>query len=252
MVEYPEITMKKATIIAFALTAALLISCKEEKPTPKVIYENNNETAVKPEPKKVDSTQIKVADLPVHMEGTKYLIHPVGDIRINDDISRNSYGTSRTNSAVSYAISNYNRFEITGYFENLKFQHVDSTALRPLTDKKIQIQTATYLNTVYDRVKKQFLIYTLVDADTNLDGKVDSNDIKSLYISDISGAGFRKLSEDVQELLDWSVIEELNRVYFRTIEDINKNGAFDKNDKVHYHYIDLLRPEWTVSYEPVN
>lgn len=242
--------MKKTAIIALALTAALFVSCKEEKPKPKVIYEKPRET-VQSQPKAVDSAQIKVADLPVHMEGTKYLIHPVGDIRVYDDTNR-SYGSSRTNSNVSYAISNYNRFEITGYFENLKFQHVDSTALRPLTDKKIQIQTATYLNTVYDKIKKQFLIYTVADADTNLDGRVDSNDIKSLYISDISGTGFRKLSENVQELVDWSVIEDLNRVYFRTIEDINKNGAFDKNDKVHYHYIDLLKPEWTVTYEPVN
>jgi hypothetical protein len=249
LIEYPETTMKKATIIAFAFTAALFTSCKEEEVKPKVIYEDTRDAA-KTQPKKADSTQIKVADLPVHMEGTKYLIHPVGDIRIDE--TNRSYGSSRTNSSVSYAISNYNRFEITGYFENLKFQHTDSTALHPLTDKKIQIQTATYLNTVNDRIKKQFLIYTLVDADTNLDGKVDNNDIRSLYISDISGAGFRKLSDDVQELIDWSIVEELNRVYFRTIEDINKNGAFDKNDKVHYHYIDLLKPEVNVSYEPVN
>ena len=241
--------MKKAAIIALAFSATFFVSCKEETPKPKVIYENAR--AVKDQPKKADSTEIKVADLPVHMEGTKYLIHPVGDIRVYDDTNR-SYGSSRTNSSVSYAISNYNRFEITGYFENLKFQHVDSTALHPLTTQKIQIQTATYLSTIADKTKKQILIYTLVDADTNLDGKVDSNDIKSLYISDISGKGFKKLSGNVQELVDWNVIEAQNRVYFRTIEDINKNGAFDKNDKVHYQYTDLLSPEWAVTaYEPV-
>ncbi|MXN91845.1 hypothetical protein GR160_11490 [Flavobacterium sp. Sd200] len=241
--------MKIASIITLIFTTVLFMSCKDEKPKPKVIYEKPREAA-QPQPKATDSSQIKVADLPVHMEGTKYLIHPVGDIRVYDDTNR-SYGSSRTNGNVSYAISNYNRFEITGYFENLKFQHVDSTALYPLTDKKIQIQTATYLNTVFEKTKKQILVYTLTDADTNQDGKLDSNDIKSLYISDISGKGFRKLSEDVQELVDWSVIDDLNRLYFRTIEDINKNGAFDKNDKVHYHYIDLMKPEWTVTYEPV-
>jgi hypothetical protein len=242
--------MKKALFVAIAISSLLLVSCKEEKEKPKVIYENSK--AVKTQARKNDSTEIKVADLPVHMEGTKYLIHPVGDIRIYDDSNR-SYGSSRTNSSVSYAISNYNRFEITGYFENLKFQHIDSTALRPLTDKKIQIQTATYLNTIADKYKKQMLLYTLVDADTNQDGKVDANDIRSLYISDATGKGFKKLSQDVQELIDWNLIEAQGRAYFRTIEDINKNGAFDKNDRVHYHYVDLLSPEWTVTdYEPVN
>ena len=235
--------MKKAAI-ALAFASLLFASCKQEEQKPKVIYEE-----AKAKPQK-DSTQIKVADLPVHMEGTQYLIHPVGDVRIYEDSNR-SYGTSRTNN-VSYAISNYNRFEITGYFENLKFQHVDSIAIKPLTDKKIQIHTATYLNTVADKIKKQVLIYTLVDADTNKDGRVDNNDIRSLYISDISGKGFRKLSDDVQELIDWSLVEALNRIYFRTIEDINKNGAFDENDKVHYHYADLLSADWAVTdYEPV-
>lgn len=242
--------MKKALIVVIALSAIVFTSCKEDQPKPKVIYEEAKSS--KDLTKKIDSTEIKVADLPVHMEGTKYLIHPVGDIRIYDDSNR-SYGSSRTNSSVSYAISNYNRFEITGYFENLKFQHIDSTAIRPLTNKKIQIQTATYLNTVAARFKHQVLIYTLVDDDTNKDGKVDANDIRALYISDISGKGFKKLSHDVQELIDWNLIEAKGRIYFRTIEDINKNGAFDKNDKVHYHFVDLLSPEWTVtSYEPVN
>lgn len=242
--------MKNILIVIIALSSLLFVACKEETQKPKVIYDEARSGKV--QTKKVDSTQIKVADLPVYMDGTKYLIHPIGDIRVYDDSNR-SYGTSRTNGSVSYAISNYNRFEITGYFENLKFQHVDSIALRPLTTKKIQIQTATYLNTIADKYRKQIILYTLVDADTNQDGKVDVNDIKSLYISDAAGKGFKKLSQDVQELIDWNLIDAQGRAYFRTIEDINKNGAFDKNDKVHYHYVNLLSKDWTITdYEPVN
>ena len=215
---------------------------------PKVKYEEP--VAAKKEVKR-DSAQIKVADLPVHMEGTKYLIYPIGEMRVYDD-SYKSSGSCRLEN-VSYAISNYNRYELTGYFENLKFQHIDSTGINVLTDKKVQIQTATYLNVVAERTKKHILVYTLVDSDTNQDGKTDANDIRSLYISDISGKRFVKLSQDMQELIDWNVIDAQNRLYFRTIEDINKNGAFDKNDLVHYHYTDLMSPEWEVAtYEPVN
>ncbi|NHN25207.1 hypothetical protein FIA58_005895 [Flavobacterium jejuense] len=225
----------------------LLISCKQEKQTPKVIYEEAKETI---EPKKIDTTSIKIADLPIHMEGTKFLIHPVGDVRVYDDYSK-VYGSSKTNQ-VSYAISNYNRFEITGYFENLKFQHIDSTRLIPLTENKIQIQTVTFLNTIAEKTVKQILVYILVDSDTNKDGKVDQNDIKSLYISHIDGSGFVKLSEPLQELIDWNIIETQNRLYFRCIGDINKNGAFDKNDKVHYYFVNLLAEEWKVEeYIPI-
>ncbi len=240
--------MKNFSKYTLFVLFAFLASCKQEIEKPKVIYEEEKNTSVTNVKK--DSSQIKIADLPIHMEGTKYLIHAIGDVRVYDG-NGGSYGSSKTNS-MSYAISNYNRFEVTGYFENLKFQHIDSTALRPLTDKNVQIQTATYLNTISDKTKKQILVYSLVDSDTNRDGKLDANDIKTLYISNFNGTKFTKLSDDLQELLDWNVVEVQNRLYFRTIEDINKNGAFDKNDKVHYHFVNLLSKDWSgEEYEPI-
>ena len=81
---------------------------------------------------------------------------------------------------------------------------------------------------------------------------MDSDDIKNLYISDINGKNFTKLSAEFQELIDWNTIESQNRLYFRTIEDINKNGAFDKDDKVHHHFVDLLSKDWKVQeYNPI-
>jgi hypothetical protein len=239
--------MKNTFLTIGLLIAIFFSSCKDESDKPKVIYED---TKVAVTPVKRDSTEIKIADLPIHMQGTKYLLHAIGDVRFYDG-SDSKYGSSKTNS-VSFALSNYSRFELTGYFENIKFQHTDSTALRSLTDKEIQIQTATFLNTISDKTKKQILVYTLVDSDTNKDGKIDANDIKSLYISNFNGTKFTKLSSELQELLDWNIIETQNRLYFRSIEDINKNGAFDKKDKVNYSFVDLLDKDWKVeNYMPI-
>ncbi|CAM3879190.1 hypothetical protein FLCU109888_06310 [Flavobacterium cucumis] len=235
----------KRILFTFSLVATL-ISCKKEAETPKVIYEEGK-TKIAVEAR--DTSSIKVADLPILMEGTKYLIHPVGDVRVYDSNSK-VYGSSKTNQ-VSYAISNYNRFEITGYFDNLNFQHIDSTTVKPLTDKKIQIQTATFLDGIATKTKKQIIVYTLVDSDTNKDEKINQNDIRSLYLSTINGDRFTKLSEEFLELIDWNIVEAQSRLYFRCIEDINKNGAFDKNDKVHYHFVNLLADEWSVEvYHP--
>lgn len=237
-------------ICFLGITALILLTAcnKQEKPAPKVIYETPK--VEEEAPKKIDTSSIKIADLPIHMEGTKFLIHPVGDVRVYDDYSK-SYGSSKTNQ-VSYAISNYNRYELAGYFENLKFQHIDSINVKPLTEIPMQIQTVTFLNTISDKTKKQILVYTLVDEDTNRDGKIDQNDIKSLYLSMIDGSKFTKISEPLQELIDWNIVEIQNRLYLRCIEDINKNGAFDKNDKVHYHFVNLLAPEWKAEeYMPI-
>jgi hypothetical protein len=51
------------------------------------------------------------------------------------------------------------------------------------------------------------MVYTMFDADTNRDGKLDSSDIKSLYLSEISGKRFTKVSMDLQELIDWNLID---------------------------------------------
>lgn len=213
-----------------------------------MIYEETSPVTIET---KIDSSNIRIADLPIHLEGTSYLIHPLGDIRVYQNNSRSSYGSGKTNT-ISYSISNYNRYELTGYLENIKFQHKDSTSLHLLTNKKVQIQTVTYPFAFAERTKHPLLIYTLVDMDTNRDGNLDSNDIKSLYISNIDGSNFTKLSVPFHELIDWNIIDLKNRLYFRTTEDINKNGAFDKNDAIHYQYVDLLAKEWVVeTYNPI-
>nr|WP_297307513.1 hypothetical protein [uncultured Flavobacterium sp.] len=231
---------------SMVLLGSFLISCKKEE-KPKVIYEAEKE---KVDFQKIDSTQIKIVDLPILLKGTEYMIHPVGDVRVYNT-GNSKYGSSKTKH-VSYKISNYSYPEITGYLSNVMFQHKDSLDLKPLTENKMQIQSISFLDEFALKTGKKLLVYTLVDKDTNRDGKYDSNDIKSLYISNADGTNFTKLTPEFQELLDWSVILENNRLYFRSIEDINKNGEFDSNDTINYYYIDLNQPSWELqSYSPL-
>jgi len=233
----------KNFFLLFFLTV-ILVSCREEQEQPKVIYSDSQKITES----KIDTTSIKIADLPIFLEGTNYLLHPIGDVRVYG--GTRSYGSG--SSSISFSISNYSRFELTGYLENVRFQHKDSTSFYSLTENRIQIQTVTYPQTFSELAKKQILIYTLTDADTNRDGKIDSKDIKSLYVSLIDGQNFTKLSPDFQEVIDWNIIVVQGKLYFRTIEDINKNGAFDKNDTVHYYSVNLQDKEWeAIEYNPV-
>ena len=214
-----------------------------------MIYENSAKTKEQP---KADTIPLEIADLPVQMQGTNYLIHPIGNLTTSGGTSKIGYESSSNTNDVSFKISNHSENEITGYLQNLKYQEIGSDSIKALTNKAVLIQTATYLKAVSDKAKQQVLIYTLADSDTNKDGKLDANDIKSLYISEISGNRFTKISVDLQELIDWNLMESKSRVYFRTIEDTNKNGQFDKNDIVHYHYLDLSNKDWKVcDYNPI-
>ena len=239
--------MKTTSTYIFLLGFLLFISCKEEeKVKPKVNYDTKAK-AVKAKPSEVNT--LLVADLPIQMDGTSVLIHPIGEFSVRDSISRVKYSESERE---SFVVSNYGGYEITGYLSNLKFQEVGSDSLKVLTDKPMMIERISYLKTIADKTKKQLLVYVLEDMDSNKDGKLDSSDIKNLYISTINGSNFTKLSAEFHELIDWSLIESQNRLYFRTIEDTNKNGAFDKDDKVHYHFVDLLTKELKVEeYQPL-
>jgi len=236
----------KSYIAAAGLFLSVFVSCNKETETPKVIYENEKNTS-EVKYQKIDSTEIKIADLPVKFNGTNYLLHPIGNVRVYNTGS-SKYGSSKTNSQVSYTISNYATPEITGFISNVMFQHKDSLNLNPLTTNRMEILSITYLDELALKTNKQLLVYALVDVDTNKDGRYDDNDIKTLYISNIDGSRFTKLTPELHELLDWEVIE--GKLYFRSIEDINKNGEFDSNDAVHYSFMNLLDSNWNP--EPYN
>ncbi len=237
--------MKKHVLYITLVFIGLFVSCKkEETEKPKVTYETTSK--VKPI-FAVDTNQIEVADLPINMEGTNFLIHPIGVMSGNRKGIKSSY-----NSEDSFTVSNYGEYQITGYLKNLKFQEIGKDTIYALTDKQILIETATYLKSFADKSRQQLLVYSLADMDTNKDGKLDNSDIKSLYISTLSGQKFTKLSVDFQELIDWKIIESKNLLYFRTIEDTNKNGEFDAEDSVQYQFVNLLDKDWKVtSYKPI-
>lgn len=235
--------MKK--VLLFSLSAALLLaSCKnEEAEKPKVTYKAR-EAREAP----ADTSEIEIADLPIHISGTSCLIHPVGQYRVMDGARKSGYSYEKG----SFTVSNYGEFEITGYLKNLKIQEIASDSITSVFDKPVLIETATFLKVFADKTKQQLMVYSLSDMDTNQDGKLDVNDIRTLYIGEISGKRLVKVSGDYRELIDWNFLESKNRLYFRTIEDTNKSGAFDKDDVLHYNYIDLLSEDWKViEYKPV-
>ncbi|MGC4041737.1 MAG: hypothetical protein QM710_13360 [Flavobacterium sp.] len=229
--------MKRHALYISLIFAATLAGCKkEEAQKPKVSYENTS----KPKSESSsDTTQIEVADLPVNMEGTNFLIHPIGVMTGSPRGSKSS-----SDAEPSFTVSNYGEFQITGYLKNLKFQEIGKDSIYALTDKPMLIETATYLKNFADKSKQQLMVYSLADMDTNKDGKLDSSDIKSLYISTISGQKFTKLSPELQELIDWKILESKNLLYFRTVQDASKNGEFGRNDIVHYFYVSLADKEW--------
>lgn len=236
--------------ILFKTTIGLLLlaSCTSED-KPKVIYSENDAKVI--QELKKDSTLIEIADLPIHFDSTNYLIHPIGEYKLYQPRGRGSFFSSSSYGSNSFGVSRFSGYEISGNLYNLTFEEIDSGKTNQLTDKNIRIKSVRFLERTFEKTKKKILIYRIIDRDTNQDKKLDGTDISTLYISNIDGSKFKKLTKELHELIDWKTITKTDRLYFRSISDSNKNGEFDKNDLISYNYINLLSKDWTVkSYAP--
>lgn len=56
----------------------------------------------------------------------------------------------------------------------------------------------------------------------------------------------------LHELYDWNTIKGESKIYFRTLEDKNKDGELNNNDKFHYYFIDFSTTPYSVTeYNPL-
>jgi hypothetical protein len=226
------------TILSIPL---VVLSCG--KRIPKVDYENQNTAdSVKIENLISDTTKTLVADLPILFDSTKFLIHPIAVIDLNAKLKRSFESSSYSSSSYSesdFDISSSREDYISGNMTNLVFENVGSKEERLLTDNVIRIRTFRFLREIFKKIKKEYLLYTVIDRDSNNDKKLDYNDIESLYVSKIDGTDFKKLTKDQHEYFSGELIPGDLKYYYKTIEDVNRDGQFDRHDKIHYYYLDF-------------
>lgn len=209
--------MKK--FLTFLFLCLLTLSCVDEIRRPissGAPHENRTE-------------EIKaVPHLPVHIDSTGYMLHPIGEL--GDE----SGGYFSSGSRVSLSSD-----VILGRMTNLKFQDLNSEKIVALTNERVVIYSVQFLRSIFETTGKEFLLYTVLDKDSNGNEKLDSEDVRSLYISRISGENFRKLTPEGQHFLESTTVDEMNRLYFKSQEDSNEDGDFNNDERQHLFYIDL-------------
>ncbi|WP_204346421.1 hypothetical protein [Psychroserpens algicola] len=202
-----------------------------------------------PELKKEEHS-VDIADLPIYIDSTNYVIHPIGTYSIENSRS-SKYGGDSFYSQ-NYSVAKYNGYRIAGDLSNVKFQNIHSDVLKPLTNNIIKIHQMSFLFESFKTLKKGYYVYDVIDKDTNANGKLDKQDLKSIYISYNDGSHFKRLSPEHQDLIEWKPLPINSRLYFKTIEDTDNNGEFDKKDKMHYFYYDLKATDAKVTeYFPI-
>lgn len=136
---------------------------------------------------------------------------------------------------------------------NLIFEDIINNKTYLLTNNQLKITSYDVINQLKGRIGKKYILYRVIDKDYNKDGILDGRDIGSLYISNIDGTAFTKITKDNEDLKNSEWMFPLNRYYFRTMEDSNKDGYIDFKDKVHYYYIQFDEQGYqTAEYSPLN
>jgi hypothetical protein len=229
-------------VLCLILVTLVLSSCYRKKP--KIDYSNNNQNeSLTMNNLANDTSKVLIAELPVYIDSTDFMLHPLILENISNKnnkrlINIGSYSKSDFSNSNLY-VESFNSDYISGNITNIVLENIKTKEKRLLTDKVINITNTTFLREIFKETHQQYLMYTVIDKDLNNDNNWDYQDIASLYISRLDGTEFTKITSLYHDYIGGKMILNELKYYYRTIEDTNKDGLFNKADKYHYYYIDF-------------
>lgn len=223
-------------IYLLLLLIGILSGCKEKRNTPTNGEQANSLTM---DSLFEDTTQVLNISLPIMIDSVnQILVHEIHIIG----------GKGRDMSLSSKKSGGYYSSGLT----NLIFEDVKNNESYLLTNSQLQISSYEICSALKLKNKKNYILYRVIDRDYNKDGILDSRDIQSLYISNIDGTSFSKITKDKEAPQNGEWIYQLNRYYFKASEDTDNNGYFSLQNKVHYYYLQFDEQGYqVVEYNPL-
>jgi hypothetical protein len=235
-------------LIVSAMTWILLTSCGEEKP--KIDYANKPDTTSVIDDRIRDTTKILVAELPVRFDSTDVTLFAIGLVDLQERGGYSKIG-SGSYSGAEIASSYFNQDNLIGNFVNIVFKDKNGNE-KKLTENKIRIRSINFVREIFRKTGRGYILYSVSDRDSNGDKELNHADLESLYLSRIDGTDFIKITKELHEFYDYQLIKGENRIYFRSLEDKNKDGQLSNKDKFHYYYIEFIADNYTVTeYNPL-
>ncbi|GAA4279576.1 hypothetical protein GCM10022259_43010 [Aquimarina mytili] len=146
--------------------------------------------------------------------------------------TQNASGGSRYTSKSYYADSYPN-------YWNLIFYDVKTGKTKLLTKKKTRISDFTTNFKNVGPILKKSVLYRAGDTDYNLDKKLTYLDPEQLFISDIDGNKLLRLSPVDENLIEYEIVPNTDKIIFRTLRDSNRDKKFDEKDDKVWYLIDL-------------
>lgn len=146
--------------------------------------------------------------------------------------------TQKARAGSRYSKKSYYANSYSSYW-NLIFYDVISGKTKLLTKKKTRISDFTTNFKNVGPILKRSVLYIAGDSDYNKDKKLTYSDPEQLFISDVDGNKFSRLSPVNEDLIEYEIIPNTDKIIFRTLRDANNDKEFDQKDKKIWYLIDL-------------
>lgn len=185
-----------------------------------------------------ENYQKLVADLPFAFDSVDYLYFPISLTR--EDFDLRSLTGSFVKKSGSYSAEYKNGNYINCNLDNILIRPKNKSTFRLLTNSRLKIKNLTYLYRIDTIHNKAMFLYEIADKDTNKDNEITSEDIIGLFSSKTNGDSFKRISPANEHLIDRKTNYSLGLLFFRTLEDVDKNNEFDENDRINLYEYNLL------------
>ncbi|MEH2123848.1 hypothetical protein [Nostoc sp.] len=201
------------------IVAALSFSCKSS-------VSRNAEQAKATEKPKPQQNLI-YGDL-IIKEQSNYLMIPVSLAEQNEDkgvdlnLSR-SYENGRNNQLY-----------------NIIFYQKQGSEAHLLLNKKAIIASFDLLEVkAAKKPNTRVWLYKIIDQDTNIDKKLNSEDATIGYLSDLSGKNLQQITPNNTRIISWVVVPGQNAIFLKILKDSDNNKKFTKEDKINFVRVNL-------------
>lgn len=201
-------------------------------------------TEQKIKPVSNDSTQtadikanvaIQVALLPISFEGTEPIIHPIGVVDTSQKSGRGIFEKLGSISSDDYShsngfyLNNYQEDTYTCELTNLVFEH--DSVFNTLSSEPVTIVWFEYQRKLADADMGEYILYEVSDP------KPNGSAIKSLWISNVNGKNFTRITTETESYTDGQLFMPQARFYFQTQSDTNADGEINANDLFQQYYL---------------
>ncbi|PMB38409.1 hypothetical protein CEN41_23720 [Fischerella thermalis CCMEE 5330] len=203
-------------IAAFTLVAALSFSCEGG------ITRKSEHTQATAQQK--SEQNLVYGELTVK-EQSDYLMIPVGLTDKNQD------------RLYSYE----NRYNY--YYNNIIFYGKKDGKSNILLNKKAIINGFDLLEEKKaGKSSSRYWLYQIIDSDTNGDQKLDTQDAKIGYLSDLSGNNLQQITPNNSQILNWTLVQSAGAIFIKILKDSDNDQKFTEKDETNFIRVNLDKP----------